>query len=213
MAQLQYLRTFIQISEEAPRAPRSRSADSVQKEDDLLDLYMDHLAERTATTYCWKSFEELVGTKPHMSSGSLGHPEVCSRPCVRFSYGTCAEGADCKFCHLQHDRPKGKLDKTQRKYFDTLDASQVLVLLLPYIKMRCAKKGLTTQMSQILEALEEHYEPAVVPLRVTSVMSNALNRLTLARLLELLIHSRQVSPALQQRVEALLREALGRRLP
>ena len=38
-----------------------------------------------------------------LSAGSYGHPNICRRPCILFTRGTCQAGADCNFCHVNHD--------------------------------------------------------------------------------------------------------------
>ena len=30
--------------------------------------------------------------------GSVGHPELCRRPCIYFAAGQCRNSADCNFC-------------------------------------------------------------------------------------------------------------------
>ncbi|CAJ1354464.1 unnamed protein product, partial [Effrenium voratum] len=36
------------------------------------------------------------------SLGSIGHPEVCRRPCIYFSAGHCELGEACNYCHVAH---------------------------------------------------------------------------------------------------------------
>eukprot|EP00439_Symbiodinium_sp_Y106_P052559 s5291_g7.t1 len=40
------------------------------------------------------------------SHGSLGHPEVCRRPCIYFLAGHCENGNACAYCHLPHMDPR-----------------------------------------------------------------------------------------------------------
>eukprot|EP00913_Durusdinium_trenchii_P021016 g19749.t1 len=48
------------------------------------------------------------------SLGSWGHPELCRRPCVFWvKQQSCAAGANCNFCHLEHQKLVC-LDKKQR---------------------------------------------------------------------------------------------------
>ena len=84
------------------------------------------------------SFDEILIAP---SIGSFGHPEMCSRPCVYFTWGPCpkvglldgifsiplpgrvdksvlhddssisCQAAYCGFCHLAHRESTGKLDK------------------------------------------------------------------------------------------------------
>ena len=48
------------------------------------------------------------------SQGSLGHPEVCRRPCIYFIAGHCENGNTCDYCHMEHIEKTPKLDKRQR---------------------------------------------------------------------------------------------------
>ncbi|CAE7257158.1 unnamed protein product [Symbiodinium natans] len=48
------------------------------------------------------------------SQGSLGHPEVCRRPCIYFIAGNCENGRACAYCHIEHTEKTPKLDKRQR---------------------------------------------------------------------------------------------------
>ncbi|CAK9008571.1 Putative tRNA/rRNA methyltransferase Rv0881 [Durusdinium trenchii] len=47
---------------------------------------------------------EEAGGAP--SGGSLGHPQVCNRPCIYFAAGNCASGAGCSYCHVEHTEPR-----------------------------------------------------------------------------------------------------------
>eukprot|EP00434_Breviolum_minutum_P020101 symbB.v1.2.017726.t2/scaffold1366.1/size123243/2 len=100
------------------------------------DPYVDGLLERAGANYKWP--EELG----KCSKGSLGHPEVCGRFCIRFFYGNCHKGENCEFCHLEHKESKLKLDKVQRQVLEQLSQSEVLTLVLPHIEKRCTKHRL-----------------------------------------------------------------------
>ena len=57
------------------------------------------------------------------SAGSIGHPVLCRRPCIRFAKGSCEMGDACDYCHLgQHFQFKA-LDKRQRLQVRKMDAS------------------------------------------------------------------------------------------
>jgi len=47
--------------------------------------------------------------------GSLGHPALCSRPCLYFWAGHCENGDDCAFCHETHSVRPSHLDKSKRE--------------------------------------------------------------------------------------------------
>ncbi|CAK0876420.1 unnamed protein product [Prorocentrum cordatum] len=52
-------------------------------------------------------------TRPS-NPGSLGHPEMCVRPCLYFS-GRCASGDACKFCHCPHPTRPVHLGRSHRR--------------------------------------------------------------------------------------------------
>ena len=75
-------------------------------------------------------FGELL--KQIQGEGSLGHPEVCRRPCIHFLRGCCLKAQTCAYCHVQqHDRMRN-LDKLQREFFATLPVSWAFLRWLPF---------------------------------------------------------------------------------
>ncbi|CAK9020397.1 Uncharacterized protein SCF082_LOCUS14904 [Durusdinium trenchii] len=56
------------------------------------------------------------------SLGTVGHPVLCRRPCVRFMKGECTAGAACNYCHLQHEGLIMSLDKRQRQQIQNMAA-------------------------------------------------------------------------------------------
>ncbi|CAE7266214.1 unnamed protein product [Symbiodinium sp. CCMP2456] len=134
--------------------------------------------------------------QPAWNDGSFGHPEVCGRPCVRFMHGNCEQGAACQFCHLEHTRPKGKLDKRQRQCFDSLNEHQVLSLIIPYVVARCEDQGIAEPMAEVLELirgrlheLEAVTSPMPVPRSKSNFLRVILKRLSTARLVELVVQT------------------------
>eukprot|EP00439_Symbiodinium_sp_Y106_P033969 s2960_g4.t1 len=97
-----------------------------------------------------KSFREpsapyppyMEPTGARLNAGSWSHPECCARPCIRFMHGTCANGDDCKYCHLPHEEALVKLDKRQRRAWDSLSAQQQLTLIVPVLHLRAAVKAI-----------------------------------------------------------------------
>eukprot|EP00931_Biecheleriopsis_adriatica_P043866 TRINITY_DN25067_c0_g1_i1.p1 TRINITY_DN25067_c0_g1~~TRINITY_DN25067_c0_g1_i1.p1 ORF type:complete len:714 (-),score=111.66 TRINITY_DN25067_c0_g1_i1:130-2271(-) len=73
--------------------------------------------------------------------GSVGHPEMCSRPCLYFSTGQCKDGAACAFCHQSHSKRSSHLDKRNRELLQSLDAGSRAELLLNALRsrVRCLK--------------------------------------------------------------------------
>ena len=63
------------------------------------------------------------------SEGSVGHPEMCRRPCVYFNRGLCQSGAACTYCHGHHSDRGPKPDKKQRTTLDEITQAQLLSLV------------------------------------------------------------------------------------
>ena len=68
-------------------------------------------------------------THEHVNVGSVGHPMMCRRPCARFVKGECTSGADCNYCHLQHEGAIMSLDKRQRKQIQNMASRRDLEIL------------------------------------------------------------------------------------
>eukprot|EP00439_Symbiodinium_sp_Y106_P072258 s170_g13.t1 len=101
------------------------------------------------------------------SCGSVGHPELCCRPCVHFGAGRCAEGNSCGYCHVQH-QVQPKLDKLQRTFVqDGLPASSILRL----VEAKLAELGAP--------------EPDCVNLKKLKNLGKALSKMSFSNLLKL----------------------------
>ena len=218
-----YRSTFINISgeEDEHSVRRSQSSPNLSSQsgeepgpaiEANRNLQLQDFMERTAQNFQWG--EERTPRKqrkrarppcsaraPEMSSslvpGGHGHPEVCSRPCVRFAYGSCANGDSCSYCHLGHPTPKTKLDKTQRQYYDSLAESQVLSLVLPFLKRRGNLHRICNEMSCVLGLLEDRLadQPAAhIPMWKVQELERSLHRMSTARLVELVTGSPKVDP-------------------
>eukprot|EP00928_Gymnodinium_smaydae_P008180 TRINITY_DN12976_c0_g2_i2.p1 TRINITY_DN12976_c0_g2~~TRINITY_DN12976_c0_g2_i2.p1 ORF type:complete len:536 (+),score=86.66 TRINITY_DN12976_c0_g2_i2:54-1610(+) len=70
------------------------------------------------------------------SSGSVGHPEMCARPCIYYAQGTCTKGDSCGFCHLPHDGRVAHLDKKGREQIKSMSLEQRVATLLPIIRKK-----------------------------------------------------------------------------
>ncbi|CAE7719544.1 unnamed protein product [Symbiodinium sp. CCMP2592] len=210
---LAYRSTFIAVQEDdgtACRRTRSLPARLGSVVTAVESRYVGNLLQRHAASFgleeetsndVEKAAEEAPSHKaePASNDGSFGHPEVCGRPCVRFMHGNCEQGAACQFCHLEHTRPKGKLDKRQRQCFDTLNEHQVLSLLIPYIFARCEDQGIAEPMAEVLELIRgrlQELEAAPVarpmmpvPRSKSNFLRVILKRLSTARLVELLVQT------------------------
>jgi len=81
--------------------------------------------------------------------GSLGHPELCQRPCLYCGpgepSGVCGNGNDCDFCHLPHPKRPVHLDKRHREILKKLPPDQVTSWILQILWERIEEIGLLTQ--------------------------------------------------------------------
>mmetsp|Transcript_68145 Transcript_68145/g.160399 ORF Transcript_68145/g.160399 Transcript_68145/m.160399 type:complete len:235 (+) Transcript_68145:57-761(+) len=223
MPRLVYRATFIAVQDAMETAknrtqslpPRFAGNDRDTPEHE----YVNSLLQRRASLFgsgpspsdCWDAGKDPARAEGFEledqsgNDGSLGHPEVCGRPCVRFMHGNCEQGAACQFCHLEHTRPKGKLDKRQRQCFETLGANQVLKLLLPYILSRAREQGVEEAMVEVLALLRANVVPGTsVPRSKGNFLRVILKRLTVARLLELVVQNPQADVAFTAKLKGAL---------
>lgn len=70
--------------------------------------------------------------------GSLGHPDLCPRPCIYYRSGTCTSGADCTFCHLSHSRRPLRLDKRHREALKRMPFRKLLNVVVPILASKVA---------------------------------------------------------------------------
>mmetsp|Transcript_68780 Transcript_68780/g.108414 ORF Transcript_68780/g.108414 Transcript_68780/m.108414 type:complete len:298 (+) Transcript_68780:60-953(+) len=89
------------------------------------------------------------------SCGSLGHPEVCRRPCIYFMQGNCENGDACVYCHLPHPEKTPKLDKRQRTIVQGLERRELLALIFSFCKAKAETLGFSSEAEEILQLLEE----------------------------------------------------------
>lgn len=87
------------------------------------------------------------------NGGSLGHPFCCSRPCMFFASGTCANSAGCSYCHLPHPKRPVHLDKQSRALFDSMHLSCRVGLLLSLLRKKVTSAGLMDRVEPSLDGL------------------------------------------------------------
>ncbi|OLP98291.1 hypothetical protein AK812_SmicGene19268 [Symbiodinium microadriaticum] len=201
MEQHMYHNTFIHFSAEEHPLPRSQSAPSLSMpscgEEPVklkAEAHLSNFLERVAQNFRW------TARPPPRVPGSFAHPEACSRPCVHYRFGNCTKGSSCEFCHLEHPRPKMKLDKMQRQCYDKLNEPQVLSLLLPYLKHRADQQAIGADIAPIIELIEGRLQEAS-PLqqlgwRKAELLDRSLRRMNTSRLMELLVGHPKVDTSL-----------------
>ncbi|CAE8631616.1 unnamed protein product [Polarella glacialis] len=99
---------------------------------------------------------EMVPVPPAMllNLGSMGHPELCRRPCNYFAAGRCANGSACAYCHLSHESRPSSLDRGKRELLRNLSEAEFLALLLPVLRCRAESTGLAAEAVEVLALLE-----------------------------------------------------------
>ena len=197
---LRYHKTFIDVDEKIPGLSRSSKSLPVLDSSGTLwgddadevgrSLYVEDLSKKLQEQ--WRSGmlpidtkQATVMTPAHQafiaSSGSLGHPEVCHRPCMHFLEGLCHHGSACTFCHLPHPEKRSKFDKKQRQLLKNLSYEEFLVHTLPFIE-DCLEK-MQFDGSDLLDLL--HAEVGEMPRmpRDRWNLSKVLGRMNLAGLM------------------------------
>lgn len=115
--------------------------------------------------------------------GSVGHPELCRRPCIYFAAGQCRNSADCSFCHLSHAHRSATLDKNQRQMIKQLSKHEFLSVLLRCLRTKATQGQFEEDAKEVLELFEERLsqEPNLEASKVAAKVNNlerALARMT-----------------------------------
>lgn len=98
-----------------------------------------------------------------VSVGSLGHPNMCRRPCVYVSThrANCPKGSNCTYCHLRHPQRRTTFDKRQREFLRNLSDAEMLSVLLPFLKSKAMK--MPQSAWKVVRLLEEKLQLAGGP--------------------------------------------------
>ena len=127
------------------------------------------------------------------SQGSLGHPEVCRRPCIYFIAGHCENGNACVYCHMEHTEKTPKLDKRQRTIIQALTRPQLLGLVLHFCRSKAEQAGFLEEAAEILGMLAQESAGArplsqVVSDRDLRNLHKTLGRMNFSNLIGLVTH-------------------------
>lgn len=87
------------------------------------------------------------------NSGSVGHPELCQRPCLYATSGNCVNGDSCEFCHLEHLRRPPHMDKRQRRILQDMALVDLGALLLPPLHRKVLSVENSPQVAAHIGAL------------------------------------------------------------
>lgn len=174
---------FVDLGLCPTQAPRSRSAppswhhevipEEQQREDHVNALKHLWESRSTRSTRATESSESARPRSPETapaspvspvgsqmgpdgppSTGSIGHPDFCSRPCVYILKGDkCKNGEACRFCHIPHDS-RLKLDKLQRILLQEMPKYHLLTLLSSSLRAKVAKAKDILKLPQ----MSEHFQ-------------------------------------------------------
>lgn len=87
------------------------------------------------------------------NDGSTGHPYFCSRPCMFFASGACANTGGCTYCHVPHQKRPTHLDKRSRACFENLTPASRLGLLLSLVRQRLLHLELLDEVQALVDEL------------------------------------------------------------
>ena len=101
-----------------------------------------------------------TGLKGWASCGSIGHPVLCFRPCVRFAKGFCAQGSSCAYCHGTH-KPVRMPEKEDRKMLRRLSVADLLRVTQKPLKQRWSGSPTASAIFALLADEEEFAKRAL----------------------------------------------------
>mmetsp|Transcript_63441 Transcript_63441/g.148583 ORF Transcript_63441/g.148583 Transcript_63441/m.148583 type:complete len:415 (-) Transcript_63441:7-1251(-) len=137
-----------------------------------------------------------LGLCERYNAGSLGHPELCRKPCLFHERGECENGSACGYCHFQHLRRPAVPDRCQRSLIRRLSLPQLIVFVMPHVRTRASRAGLTAAMSVVIELLETTLADSnlfinndVMQQFESSRMDNLLERMNIMSLLCLVMNN------------------------
>eukprot|EP00440_Ansanella_granifera_P025429 gb/GFBE01027617.1/.p2 GENE.gb/GFBE01027617.1/~~gb/GFBE01027617.1/.p2 ORF type:complete len:315 (-),score=90.90 gb/GFBE01027617.1/:129-1073(-) len=111
---------------------------------------------RSSATELSGLLEEVMPTP-----GSVGHPEVCRRPCLYFAAGSCSNGAACGYCHMPHTQRPAHLDKQQRELLKQMSTADLLNIVARQMRSRASHVGFLTEAAEVLSLMDTWAAAAV----------------------------------------------------
>ncbi|CAJ1398439.1 unnamed protein product [Effrenium voratum] len=85
--------------------------------------------------------------------GSLGHPQLCRRPCILFARCDCQQEA-CSWCNGHHPARPASFDKVERDLVASMSEPMLLTMILPHLR-RCVQ--VSPQLQRLVELVEREY--------------------------------------------------------
>ena len=143
------------------------------------------------------------------SFGSLGHPLLCRRPCIRFAKGSCDMGDACGYCHHSVHARFTHLDRRQRLQVREMDLGTLMATLLPHVRAQCVQGAFGLAANELIQLIQSEARSLAQHQRDKS-LDRILRHMPLSALLAL-VSGREgcFQPLLLEQVE-LLRQRLPR---
>mmetsp|Transcript_19595 Transcript_19595/g.51977 ORF Transcript_19595/g.51977 Transcript_19595/m.51977 type:complete len:575 (+) Transcript_19595:103-1827(+) len=138
-----------------------------------------------------------------VNPGSVGHPELCTRPCLYFTTGSCNNGTTCEFCHLPHPKRPAHLDKRNREMLKAMPLSDCVALVLPILQAKVDELDLGPDMMMLVNQVGEAAQVGSTPSgrknttgsKDKASLLTALKAMSLRSLLMMLNRSSVLSPS------------------
>lgn len=134
--------------------------------------------------------EDQVSRGPKvLNLGSGGHPELCRRPCLHFARGSCANGMECNFCHLEHNDREAKLDKKQRGIMQNLSIRECSALIFHLVEQKVSATSAEKSGQELIELVRTEAAGAdlsFIPQRDVRKLKKTLARQSLHSLISVL---------------------------
>lgn len=138
--------------------------------DALLRAKVDH-GPKPTRDHLWAN-----ATNP----GSLGHPELCVRPCLYFAAGTCVNGARCEFCHMPHPGRPAHLDKRHRELLKEMALPDLIPLVVPILEQKAKAIDLGFDVCAVLARLRTFANDSPSSLQSAHAMGKGKRSLSVA---------------------------------
>jgi hypothetical protein len=135
----------------------------------------------------------------YRNPGSIGHPELCTRPCLYFAEGSCTNPNECEFCHIFHPRRPARLDKRHRERLDRLSLAERVAVMQPILAQKAKIAGLSeSKLQKMLGKLAISKEESLnaEKTKVSRSLKAALEAMSLRSLLQMLDCAPDVPPDL-----------------
>jgi len=200
----------------SPREIRAENAERSERSERSQDAENGEALGEVADQKLEDSNAEEEADSQVRNPGSLGHPEMCTRPCLFFAAGQCQNRESCKFCHLPHNRRPTHLDKRNREILKSFSSEEKLATILPILSEKLQKYCNNPAAFQLLLQLETLSANSGVDLEAMSTTSSkqtakgertlksALRAVTLRSLLTLLLRTLPKDDRVRHVVEAMI---------